>query len=143
MKFSQVLDRSEFFWDGGRTIGEKYEGKVRSYEMTELEEKHMTRAYEVFMGKKNNPAAFARFIYFAMTANPSIAGIYDFVYVSYYTYRLNYRAFETRADAERFVSTHKGAEIEQTNPDSDAIVIGFHDGQSLEGSYYAEIVGEE
>ena len=78
MKFSQVLDSSELFWDGESTIGEIYEGKTRSYELTELESKHMRRAYEVLMKKKNNPVALARFIYCAMTANPSIAGIYNF-----------------------------------------------------------------
>ena len=45
MKFSQVLDSSELFWDGESTIGEIYEGKTRSYELTELESKHMRRAY--------------------------------------------------------------------------------------------------
>lgn len=141
MKFSQVLDSSELFWDGDHTIGEKFNGKVRKYELTELESKHMRRAYEVFMGKKNNPVALARFIYCAMTANPSITGIYNFTYVSYYTYRLNYRAFETRVDAERFVSTHKDAEIERL--DLDHVIIGFHDEKNSDGSYYAEFVGEE
>lgn len=140
MKFSQVLDSSEFFWDGERTIGENYEGKTRSYEMTELESEHMRRAYEVLMKKKNSPVALARFIYCAMTANPSIAGIYDFTYVSYYTYRLNYRAFETRVDAERFVSTHKDAEIERL--DRDHVIVGFHDEKNSDGSYSAEFVGE-
>lgn len=138
MKFSQVLDSSELFWDGESTIGEKYEGKTRNYEMTELESKHMRRAYEVYA---RNPVALARFIYCAMTANPSIAGIYDFTYVSYYTYRLNYRAFETRVDAERFVSTHKDAEIERL--DLDHVIIGFHDEKNSDGSYSAEFVGAE
>ncbi len=137
MKFSQVLDSSELFWDGESTIGEKYEGKTRSYELTELESKHMRRAYEVYA---RNPVALARFIYFAMTANPNISHLYDFTYVSFYTYTLNFKAFENRADAERFVSTHKGAEIER--PDPDHFIVGFHDEKNPDGSYNVDVAGE-
>ncbi len=144
MKFNRKLDYYEFSWDGGSTITRinTLKGEKSVYHLTQLESKHIARAYSAYVENKHNPDAFARFILGVFHGFANVAGLYDFTFVCEVTYCEHWYAFTDSDKAKEYARAH-GASIENPWKWGDFPFVNFSSEPDEDGKFYSELYFED
>lgn len=144
MKFNRNLDYYELSWDGDDTLTmvNTLKGEKSVYPLTPLETKHIARAYSSYVESKNNPDAFARFIFRAFHGIANVADLYNFTYVRKVTYKEHWYAFADANKAKEYAYAHN-ASVENPWKWGGFPVIGFSSEPDEEGKIYAELCYED
>lgn len=144
MKFNCKLDYYDFSWDGGSTLTmiNTLKSEKSVYPLTPLEAGHIARAYSAYVEKKNNPDAFARFIFKVFHGIANIADLYDFTYVRKVTYNEHWYAFADADKAKEYARVH-GASVENPWEWGDFPFINFSSKPDEDGKFYSELLYED